>query len=116
MSFKSILRELIEIKDGIGNISFRGFEERRWRSRTRSFIAPDVAPTEQIEQGKWANLPPELLLDIIRRVEESETGWPARRVVLYCASVCKSWRNVTKEIVKTPEECGRLTFPISLKQ
>ncbi|MBA0592039.1 hypothetical protein Gorai_009026, partial [Gossypium raimondii] len=27
-----------------------------------------------------------------------------------------SWREITKEIVKTPEQCGRLTFPISLKQ
>lgn len=72
--------------------------------------------SELIQQGQWANLPPELLLDIIRRVEESETSWPARAVVVFCAAVCKSWRDITKEIVKTPEECGRLTFPISLKQ
>ncbi|GFP96035.1 tubby-like F-box protein 2, partial [Phtheirospermum japonicum] len=68
------------------------------------------------EQGQWANLPPELLLDIIRRVEESEIAWPARTVVVFCASVYRSWRDIIKEIVKTPEECGRLTFPISLKQ
>ncbi|XP_009590675.1 tubby-like F-box protein 5 [Nicotiana tomentosiformis] len=116
MSFKSIVRELREMKDGIGNISRRGVEGRHWRNRTRSHIAPDVAPFDQIEQGQWANLPPELLLDIIRRVEESETTWPARTVVVFCASVCKSWRGVTKEIVRTPEECGKLTFPISLKQ
>ncbi|XP_060192803.1 tubby-like F-box protein 5 [Lycium barbarum] len=117
MSFKSIVRELREMKDGIGNISRRrGVEGRNWRNRTRSHIAPDVAPFEPSEEGQWANLPPELLWDIIRRVEESETTWPARTVVLFCASVCKSWREVTKEIVKTPEECGRLTFPISLKQ
>ncbi|KAL3630276.1 Tubby-like F-box protein 5 [Castilleja foliolosa] len=113
MSFKSIVREL---KDGIGSMSRRGFEFKHWRSRTRSFIAPDVTPAEPIEQGQWASLPPELLLDIIRRVEESETAWPARTVVVFCASVCRSWRDITKEIVKTPEECGRLTFPISLKQ
>ncbi|XP_055805878.1 tubby-like F-box protein 5 [Solanum dulcamara] len=116
MSFKSIVRELREMKDGIGNISRRRLEGRHLRNRTRSHIAPDVAPFEPSEQGQWANLPPELLLDIICRVEESETTWPARTVVLFCASVCKSWREVTKEIVKTPEECGRLTFPISLKQ
>lgn len=104
------------MKDGIGSMSRRGVEGKHWRSRTRSFIAPDVAPSEPIEQGQWANLPPELLLDIIRRVEESETAWPARTVVVFCASVCRSWRDITKEIVKTPEECGRLTFPISLKQ
>ncbi|XAR73856.1 hypothetical protein NMG60_11007964 [Bertholletia excelsa] len=116
MSFKSIVRELREMKDGIGSVSKRGSESKHWRSRTRSHIAPDVTPSESIEQGQWANLPPELLLDIIRRVEESETSWPARTVVVFCASVCKSWRDITKEIVKTPEECGRLTFPISLKQ
>ncbi|KAL8266100.1 hypothetical protein R6Q59_003444 [Mikania micrantha] len=116
MSFKGLVRELREMRDGIGSMSRRGIEGRHWRNRTRSHIAPDVAPLELINQGQWASLPPELLLDIIRRIEESETTWPARTVVVYCASVCKSWRNVTKEIVKTPEECGRLTFPISLKQ
>lgn len=116
MSFKSIVRELREMRDGIGSVSRRGVEGKHWRSRTRSHIAPDVAVSEPVEQGKWANLPPELLLDIVRRVEESETSWPARSVVVYCGSVCKSWRDITKEIVKTPEVCGRLTFPISLKQ
>ncbi|XP_038716425.1 tubby-like F-box protein 5 isoform X2 [Tripterygium wilfordii] len=99
----------------IANISRR----RYMRRRGQSHIAPeaDVAPSSDlIEQSQWADMPPELLLDIIHRVEASETSWPARRDVLACASVCKSWREITKEIVKTPEECGRLTFPISLKQ
>ncbi|KAL3525373.1 hypothetical protein ACH5RR_013745 [Cinchona calisaya] len=117
MAFKSIVRELREMKEGIGNISRRGVERKHWRHRTsRSHIVPDVIMSELIEQSQWANLPPELLLDIVRRVEESETSWPARAVVVSCAAVCKSWRDITKEIVKTPEECGRLTFPISLKQ
>ncbi|KAK8587561.1 hypothetical protein V6N12_022047 [Hibiscus sabdariffa] len=118
MSLKSIMRELKEMKEGIGNISKRGVESKIWRSRTRCHVAPDRAPTksESIDQSPWANLPPELLLDIIQRVEESETAWPARAVVVACAAVCRSWREITKEIVKTPEQCGRLTFPISLKQ
>ncbi|CAL0331874.1 unnamed protein product [Lupinus luteus] len=118
MSLKSIVRELKEMRDGIGSISRRRVESRHWHSRTKSHIVPDVTvtPLEPIRQGPWANLPPELLLDIIRRVEESETSWPARAVIVSCASVCKSWRVATKEIVKTPEQCGRLTFPISLKQ
>lgn len=106
------------MKNGIRIRPKRGGEGRNWRSRSRAHIAPDEVPPqpEVIQQGQWANLPPELLLDIIRRVEESETSWPARTVVLFCASVCKSWRKITQEIVKTPEQCGRLTFPISLKQ
>ncbi|KMT09421.1 hypothetical protein BVRB_6g128960 [Beta vulgaris subsp. vulgaris] len=119
MSFKGIVRELKEMREGIGNRSRRGGEGgRHWRGRTRSHIAPDQATpnTEEVEQGRWANLPPELLLDIVRRVEASETVWPARSVVVFCAAVCRSWREVTKEIVQTPEQCGRLTFPISLKQ
>ncbi|MBA0741071.1 hypothetical protein Gogos_014243, partial [Gossypium gossypioides] len=118
MSLKSIMRELKEMKEGIGSISKRGGESKVWRSRTRSHVAPDRAPTESesVEQSPWANLPPELLLDIIQRVEESETAWPARAVVVFSAAVCRSWREITKEIVQTPEQCGRLTFPISLKQ
>ncbi|KAK8663953.1 hypothetical protein V6N13_083758 [Hibiscus sabdariffa] len=118
MSLKSMMRELKEMKDGIGNISRRGGESKLWRSRTRSHVAPDQPPVESecVEQSPWANLPPELLLDIINRVEESETVWPARAAVVFCAAVCRSWREITKEIVKTPEQCGRLTFPISLKQ
>ncbi|KAM1362038.1 hypothetical protein FF1_027082 [Malus domestica] len=119
MSFKGIVRELREMKDGIGSMSRRVGERKLWHRRTLSHIAPDMAPTpptDVIQQGQWANLPPELLLDIIQRVEESETSWPARAVVVFCGSVCKSWRDITREIVKTPEQCGRLTFPISLKQ
>ncbi|ONM09026.1 uncharacterized protein [Zea mays] len=52
----------------------------------------------------------------IQRVESSETTWPARRQVVACAAVCWSWREVTKEVVKTLKECGRITFPMSLKQ
>lgn len=106
MSFKGIVRELKEL----GSLSWQG-------GRSRSHIAPDQANTVgEVEQGQWANLPPELLLDIIKTVEASETSWPARTAVVFCASVCRSWREVTKEIVQKPEQCGRLTFPISLKQ
>lgn len=117
MSLKSIVRELREFKDGIGNKSKQAVERRHWRSRTRTHIAPENPPLfDSIRQGPWENLPPELLLDIIKRVEASETSWPARNVIVSCASVCRLWRKTTKEIVKNPEECGRLTFPISLKQ
>ncbi|MED6146852.1 Tubby-like F-box protein 5 [Stylosanthes scabra] len=68
------------------------------------------------DQSRWANLPPELLIDIIKRVEVSETSWPCRRAVVACASVCRTWRHITKALVNTPEQCGWITFPISLKQ
>ena len=111
MSFKSILRDLKEVRDGLGGISKRGWSKS-------SHIAPDhtMTPSENIPQSPWASLPPELLHEIIRRVEESETAWPARAAVVSCASVCKSWRGITMETVRVPEQCGKLTFPISLKQ
>ncbi|KAL1199527.1 Tubby-like F-box protein 2 [Cardamine amara subsp. amara] len=111
MSLKSILRDLKEVRDGLGGIS-----KRSWSKS--SHIAPDqtASPLDNIPQSPWASLPPELLLDIIRIVEESETSWPARAAVVSCASVCKSWRGITMEIVKIPELCAKLTFPISLKQ
>ncbi|KAI9115397.1 hypothetical protein K1719_013716 [Acacia pycnantha] len=74
-----------------------------------------VDDNDEEQERRWGNLPRELLWDIIKRVEETETCWPSR-VILSCASVCKSWRTITKEIVKSPELSGRLTFPISLKQ
>ncbi|KAM1133279.1 tubby-like F-box protein 5 [Malus sylvestris] len=119
MQFKNVFHELLEMRDDKGKKSRRGGEERKHtRRRAKSHIAPEhtLSSPASVEQSKWANLPPELLLDIIQRVEASETSWPARRDVIACASVCKSWREITKEIVKTPEQCGWLTFPVSLKQ
>ncbi|URE30906.1 tubby-like F-box protein [Musa troglodytarum] len=104
MSFKSLLREL---RDGIGSMSRGGGAmEGMMTAHSR----------ELQQQGRWANLPPELLLDVIQRVEASEVEWPERRHVLACAAVCRSWRNITKEVVRSPEQCGQITFPFSLKQ
>ncbi|KAK1549883.1 hypothetical protein Q3G72_009507 [Acer saccharum] len=120
MTLKSIVRELKEMRDGIGNISRRSFDGKHTsRRRGRSYIAPEGSSSFSalvIEQSRWANLPSELLLDIIQRIEGSKTTWPGRRDVVACGSVCKSWRAVTKELVRTPEQCGLLTFPVSLKQ
>ncbi|KAK2452373.1 tubby F-box protein [Trifolium repens] len=127
MSFKSIVRELKEMKEGISNMYRRSVETKHMHRHGKSHIAPECsspislspsAPpiTESSSHGQWANLPPELLLDIIQRVEASETSWPSRRALVACASVCRLWREITKGIVKTLEQCGVLTFPISLKQ
>lgn len=64
----------------------------------------------------WASLPPELLREILARIEESELAWPKRRHVVACAGVCRTWRVTMKEIVGAPEVSGRLTFPISVNQ
>ncbi|GAV63403.1 F-box domain-containing protein/Tub domain-containing protein [Cephalotus follicularis] len=64
----------------------------------------------------WANLPQELLREILMKIEESESGWPQRKSVVACGGVCKTWRRITKDIVKVPELSGYLTFPISIKQ
>ncbi|GKU85553.1 hypothetical protein SLEP1_g216 [Rubroshorea leprosula] len=64
----------------------------------------------------WADLPPELMREVLMRIEASESSWPTRRSVVACAGVCRSWRQIIKEIVKVPEISGMLTFPISVKQ
>lgn len=71
---------------------------------------------EIVQNSPWANLPPELLRDVIKRLEESESVWPSRKHVVACASVCRSWRIMCKEIVPSPEFYGKLTFLVSLKQ
>ncbi|KAI3845832.1 hypothetical protein MKX03_031242 [Papaver bracteatum] len=126
MSFKSIVRELKEIRDGIGSKRSGGEGKRNVHKNTNkshvhhlmvdgnteqqqsgsSSSSLLLRSTDVIQQGRWANLPPEF-----------ETSWPARQHVVACGSVCRSWRDITKEVVKTPEQSGRLTFPIfSLKQ
>ncbi|KAF2314364.1 hypothetical protein GH714_025713 [Hevea brasiliensis] len=64
----------------------------------------------------WASMLPELLREIIKRVEESDDRWPQRQNVVACACVCKKWREITKEIVRSPRNIGRITFPSCLKQ
>lgn len=71
---------------------------------------------DDLKPDCWANMPPELLTDILMRIEASECEWPARKSVVCCAAVCRSWRKNMKEIVKCPEVSGCLTFPSSLKQ
>jgi tubby and related proteins len=122
MSLKNFVREIKQMKEGMGNTSKRG-EGRAGHSRVASqTMWPNVwhwpnQYQEEIEQtGRWAHLPSELLLDIVQRVENSEVAWPERRNVVACAAVCRSWRCATKEAVKTLQQCAQFTFPVSLKQ
>ncbi|XP_042517313.1 tubby-like F-box protein 3 [Macadamia integrifolia] len=116
MSLKSIIQDM---KGDFGSISRKGFEVKLGyglRSRSHRVVQDGIVPVDAMKQSCWANMPPELLRDVLMRIEESESDWPPRKHVVACAGVCRSWREITKEIVKTPEVSGKLTFPIALKQ
>ncbi|KAL0353837.1 UNVERIFIED_CONTAM: Tubby-like F-box protein 7 [Sesamum angustifolium] len=70
------------------------------------------------ESGSWADMLPELLGEIMQRVEASEDKWPQRQNVVACACVCKRWREATKEAVEkaSSHQPGKITFPPSLKK
>ncbi|XP_057862911.2 tubby-like F-box protein 1 isoform X1 [Cryptomeria japonica] len=114
MALKSI------IQGGLGSFSKRSFEARVLRGRSQNSVRDEIqsvtAEKEEEEHDRWSNMLPELLTEMIQRVEASEGVWPGRKNVVACAAVCKSWREITKEIVKGPDQCGKLTFPASLKQ
>ncbi|KAJ6835201.1 tubby-like F-box protein 14 [Iris pallida] len=116
MSFRSIVRD---VRDGFGSLSRRSFDVRltghcRGKSHGAVHELHDQVPV--IQPSCWANLPPELLRDVIKRLEASESTWPSRKHVVACSAVCQAWREMCKEIVRSPEFCGKLTFPVSLKQ
>ncbi|MBA0686165.1 hypothetical protein Goari_013780 [Gossypium aridum] len=116
MSFKSIIQDM---KGEFGSISRRGFDVKfgyGMRSRSHRVVQDSSVPVDVFKQSCWANMPPELLRDVLMRIEESESTWPPRKNVVVCAGVCRNWREIMKEIVKTPENSCKLTFPISLKQ
>ncbi|KAL8540636.1 hypothetical protein ACS0TY_002039 [Phlomoides rotata] len=116
MSFRSIARDL---RESFGSLSRRSFDVRfpsHYRGKSHGSFQDLNDQPLVIQNSRWANLPPELLFDVIRRLEESESSWPTRKHVVACAAVCRSWRSMCKEIVKSPELCGKLTFPVSLKQ
>ncbi|KAL4353354.1 hypothetical protein GQ457_06G029730 [Hibiscus cannabinus] len=116
MSFKSIIQDM---KGELGSISRKGFDVKfgyGMRSRSHRVVQDSSVPVDVFRQSCWANMPPELLRDVLMRIEASESTWPPRKNVVVCAGVCRNWREIMKEIVKTPEISCKLTFPISLKQ
>ncbi|XP_052171179.1 tubby-like F-box protein 3 [Diospyros lotus] len=113
MSFKSM------IQDMKGEFGRKGFDVKfgyGLRSRSHRVVQDSSVAVDALKQSCWANMPPELLRDVLMRIEKSEFTWPLRKNVVACAGVCRSWREIMKEIVSTPEVSGKLTFPISLKQ
>ncbi|XP_010545048.1 PREDICTED: tubby-like F-box protein 3 isoform X2 [Tarenaya hassleriana] len=116
MPFKSLIQDM---REELGSISRRGFDVRfgyGTRSRSHRVVQDSSVQVDAFKQSCWANMPPELLRDVLMRIEETEESWPSRKNVVACAGVCINWREVVKEIVKVPEVSGKLTFPISLKQ
>ncbi|KAL3626031.1 Tubby-related protein 3 [Castilleja foliolosa] len=104
MSFKSIIQDM---KGEFG----------RMRSRSHRVVEDrSVNVVDAMRQSCWANMPSELLRDVLARIEESDSAWPQRKNVVACGGVCRSWREIMKEIVKNLEVSANLTFPISLKQ
>ncbi|XP_022721965.1 tubby-like F-box protein 3 [Durio zibethinus] len=89
------------------------------RLRLRPLVQDQLECSDQVAVAGgccWANLPQELLREVLLRIEDSESRWPQRRNVVACAGVCRSWRLIIKQMVKVTELSGKLTFPISLKQ
>ncbi|KAF5204188.1 Tubby-like f-box protein [Thalictrum thalictroides] len=116
MSLNSIIQDM---KGGIGSISMKGFEVKLGyglRSKSHRVVQDVYIPVDAFKQSCWANLPPELLRDVLMRIEASESSWPPRKHVAACSGVCRSWREIMKELVQIPELSGKLTYPISLKQ
>lgn len=122
MSFRSIARD---VRDGFGSLSRRSFDVTiaslygltgHHKGKAQSSLDDLHNPAPIIQESRWASLPPELLQDVIRRLEADESTWPSRKHVVCFAAVCKTWREMCKEIVLSPEFCGKLTFRVSLKQ
>lgn len=89
-------------------------------ARVSPDISADSSPLAGLEEGvdeeRWSALMPDLLKDILRRVDAGAERWPPRRDVVACACVCHRWRDAAVAIVRSPLESGRITFPSSLKQ
>jgi len=108
------------MRDEFGSISRHGLRpSRSHRASAAGSSGPRSSAAglaDALEGTCWAQLPPELLREVLVRVEDDDSLWPSRRDVVACAGVCRAWRGIMKEVVQVPEASGKLTFPISLKQ
>eukprot|EP00250_Pteridium_aquilinum_P013943 c21676_g1_i2 orf=624-1877(-) len=125
MPIKGLICDFQDMKGGLNGVSRRSFdamafEFQRMRPHSAAYHEraqkTDGVLTQQHEQSCWATMPSELLRDIIRRVDECRSTWPLRIDVVACASVCRAWREATKDVVECAALSGKLTFPISVRQ
>lgn len=86
--------------------------------RQHGVVSSSAESQSESESNSWANMLPELLGEIMQRVEANEDQWPMRRNVVACACVCKRWREAVTEVVEkgSLHQPGKITFPSSLKQ
>ncbi|CAL9084590.1 unnamed protein product [Musa textilis] len=99
-----------------GSVGGRAEDEEDIEEGGRDGASGQEEEEEEQEQERWASILPELLREILRRVEAGGERWPMRKDLVSCACVCRSWREVTKGVVRPPLETGKITFPSSLKQ
>ncbi|KAM0824682.1 hypothetical protein ACQ4PT_070038 [Festuca glaucescens] len=111
MTLRSKVRDL---RESFGNLS------RRFKAKTSSIPGKSSDELQNgvvaIQQSSWASLPPEVLRDVLKRLKQDDSNWPSPKDVVACASVCTTWRDMCKYIVRNPEFCGKITLPVSLKQ
>lgn len=119
-SKKSFLSRRFSISKSLREFRFsqpvHSTNDRRDEDRRTGADASESSDLASSNGVSWSTMLPELLGEIIRRLEDSEDRWPQRRNVVVCGCVCKRWREVTKEIVTTPLQSGKITFPSCLKQ
>lgn len=94
----------------------RAIEEDEAHSRVGGGDSGEDSGQATAYDNGWSSLLPELLGEIIQLVDASEDQWPNRQNVVACACVCKRWRELTREIVRSPSQSGKITFPSSLKE
>ena len=84
--------------------------------RVAEFGDSSSSSSSSSSSPSWSSMLPEILGEIMRRVETSEERWPQRRNVVVFACVCKRWREIAKEILCSSSCTGKITFPSCLKQ
>ncbi|KAK9943901.1 hypothetical protein M0R45_009491 [Rubus argutus] len=86
MSFRIIVRD---VRDGFGSLSRRNCEVRltgHHRGKSHGLVHEQHDQPPVIQNSRWASLPPELLRDVIKWLEASESTWLARKHVVACAA------------------------------
>jgi hypothetical protein len=74
-------------------------------------VTSEADPAAQHDEERWSRLLPELLTEIMRRVDAGAEHWPPRRDVMVCACVCRRWHDAAVSVVRPSLVCGRPGSP-----